>query len=38
VVRGINSDSVGLWRHYQKEMAPALPVLEPWVTTYGYGL
>jgi len=36
VVRGINSDSVGLWRHYQKEMAPALPVLSPWVTTYGY--
>jgi hypothetical protein len=36
VVRGINSDSVGLWRHYQKEMAPALPALAPWVTTYGY--
>ena len=36
VVRGINSDSVGLWRHYEKEMAPALPVLAPWVTAFGY--
>jgi Flp pilus assembly protein TadD len=36
VVRGINADSVGLWRHYEKEMAPALPVLAPWVRTYGY--
>ena len=36
VVRGINADSVGLWRHYEKEMAPALPILAPWVKTYGY--
>jgi Flp pilus assembly protein TadD len=36
VVLGINSDSVGLWRHYEKEMAPALPILAPWVTAYGY--
>lgn len=36
VVRGINADSVGLWRNYEKEMAPALPVLAPWVRTYGY--
>ena len=36
VVRGINADSVGLWRHYEKEMAPALPILAPWVKTFGY--
>ena len=36
VVRGINAEGVGVWRHYESEMAPALPLLAPWVTTYGY--
>lgn len=36
VVRGINSEGVGLWRHYEREMAPAMPVLAPWVKSYGY--
>jgi hypothetical protein len=36
VVRGINAEGVGVWRHYEKEMAPALPVLAPWVAAYGY--
>jgi tetratricopeptide (TPR) repeat protein len=36
VVRGINSESVGLWRQYTREMAPAIPILAPWVKAYGY--
>lgn len=36
VVKGINREGVGLWRHYRAEMAPALAILEPWVKTYGY--
>jgi hypothetical protein len=36
VVRGINSEGVGVWRHYEREMAPALPLLAPWVKSYGY--
>ncbi|HXC54239.1 MAG TPA: sulfotransferase [Rhizomicrobium sp.] len=36
VVRGINKDGVGQWRHYRAEMAPALPTLKRWVETFGY--
>ena len=36
VVRGINRDGVGVWRNYQLEMAPALPVLRRWIETFGY--
>ncbi|HJW40089.1 MAG TPA: sulfotransferase [Rhizomicrobium sp.] len=36
VVRGINREGVGVWRHYRDEMAPALPVLTPWVEAFGY--
>jgi hypothetical protein len=36
VVRGINSEGVGLWRHYEREMAPALAILAPWVKAFGY--
>ena len=38
IVRGINAEGVGVWRHYETEMTPALPVIAPWVTTYGYQL
>ena len=36
VVRGLNSDGIGVWRHYAREMAPALPILAPWIEAYGY--
>src|SRR6202008_3899216 len=31
VVQGLNSDSVGQWRHYRDQLAPVLPVLRPWI-------
>jgi tetratricopeptide (TPR) repeat protein len=33
---GIRSDGVGYWRAYAQELAPVLPVLDPWVSTFGY--
>jgi hypothetical protein len=36
VVRGINRDGVGLWRHYAKEMEPAMPFLRRWIEKFGY--
>lgn len=29
-------DGGGQWRQYRKQMEPVLPILEPWVTRYGY--
>lgn len=28
--------SIGKWRHYDKQMTPILPLLEPWVKEFGY--
>jgi Tfp pilus assembly protein PilF len=36
IMRGLNRDGVGVWRHYRDKMAPVLPVLAPWVETFGY--
>jgi hypothetical protein len=36
VRRGLNRDGVGAWRRYEEEMAPVLPILEPWVKRFGY--
>ncbi len=36
VVKGINREGVGVWRHYREEMAPALDTLQHWVETFGY--
>lgn len=36
VVRGINREGKGVWRRYREQMAPVLPVLEPWVHRFGY--
>lgn len=36
VARGLNRDGQGAWRRYRHEMAPVLPVLEPWVRRFGY--
>jgi tetratricopeptide (TPR) repeat protein len=36
LARGLNSDGVGQWRRYERQMAPILDVLEPWVARFGY--
>jgi len=36
VVRGLNRDGQGVWRRYREQMAPVLPILEPWVERFGY--
>ncbi|HEY5412749.1 MAG TPA: sulfotransferase, partial [Caulobacteraceae bacterium] len=36
VARGLNRDGQGTWRRYRDQMAPVLPVLQPWVDRFGY--
>jgi len=36
VVRGLNREGQGVWRRYREQMAPVLPLLEPWVQRFGY--
>lgn len=36
VARGLNRDGQGVWRRYEQQMAPVLPLLEPWVERFGY--
>ncbi len=36
VMRGLNRDGVGVWRNYSQQLAPILPILEPWVKWFGY--
>jgi hypothetical protein len=36
VARGLNREGQGVWRRYQEQMAPVLPILAPWVERFGY--
>ncbi|HZC38770.1 MAG TPA: sulfotransferase [Sphingomicrobium sp.] len=36
VARGLNREGQGAWRRYREQMAPVLPILEPWVQRFGY--
>jgi tetratricopeptide (TPR) repeat protein len=36
VARGLNREGQGTWRRYRAQMAPVLPLLEPWVRKFGY--
>ena len=36
LVRGLNSDGVGQWRRYARQLRPLTPILEPWVKRFGY--
>ena len=36
VARGLNREGQGAWRRYREQMAPVLPLLEPWVDRFGY--
>jgi tetratricopeptide (TPR) repeat protein len=34
--RGLYSGGMGQWRRYQDQLAPILPILEPWIERFGY--
>jgi tetratricopeptide (TPR) repeat protein len=36
LARGLNREGQGAWRRYREQMAPVLPLLEPWVQRFGY--
>jgi tetratricopeptide (TPR) repeat protein len=36
LVRGLNTEGVGQWRRYRRQMEPVLPGLEPWVRRFYY--
>ena len=36
VERGLYSEGVGQWRAYAAELGPVMPLLAPWVETFGY--
>lgn len=36
VARGLNRDGIGQWRRYRAPLAPVLPMLDRWVTAWGY--
>ena len=36
VMKGLNSDGVGQWRNYREQLAPIMPILQPWVEKFGY--
>lgn len=36
VARGLYREGAGQWRAYERELAPILPILQPWVERYGY--
>jgi len=36
ISRGLFGDGVGQWRRYADQLAPALPLLAPWVQRFGY--
>lgn len=38
VIEPLYTRSIGRWRRYANELAPVLPILEPWVTRYRYPL
>jgi hypothetical protein len=36
VMRGLNREGIGHWRNYRDQLAPVLPILQPWVERFGY--
>jgi Flp pilus assembly protein TadD len=36
ITRGLNREGMGSWRRYKDQMAPVLPILQPWVERWGY--
>ncbi|HEV2363032.1 MAG TPA: sulfotransferase [Caulobacteraceae bacterium] len=33
---GLSAEGVGAWRRYREQLAPILPILQPWVERFGY--
>jgi hypothetical protein len=33
---GLSASGIGHWRHYHTQLAPVLPILEPWISRFGY--
>jgi len=38
IARGLNRDGIGQWRRYAEQLAPVLPILQPWVEKFGYSM
>ncbi|MGQ0741560.1 MAG: tetratricopeptide repeat-containing sulfotransferase family protein [Alphaproteobacteria bacterium] len=36
VRRPLYSDAIGAWKNYASQLAPALPILRPWIEKFGY--
>jgi len=36
VRQGLYAGAAGQWRRYERELAPVLPILQPWVERFGY--
>ena len=36
VIQGLNREGIGHWRRYREQLAPILPILQPWVERFGY--
>jgi len=36
IARGLNREGIGQWRRYAGELAPVLPILQPWVEKFCY--
>ena len=36
LARGLNREGLGGWRRYRSQLAPAMPLLDPWVRRFGY--
>jgi hypothetical protein len=36
VLRGLYREGAGQWRRYEAQLAPAIPILQPWIERYGY--
>jgi hypothetical protein len=34
---GLNRQGLGRWRAYEADLAPAIPLLAPWLERLGYG-
>lgn len=36
VRRGLYFEAIGQWRRYNAQLAPVIPILEPWIARFGY--
>jgi tetratricopeptide (TPR) repeat protein len=37
VIKPLYTQASGRWKNYREQMAPVLPILEPWIEHFGYG-